>query len=113
MFTLLLTIHIIVSLLLVVIILMQQSKGGVAAMFGGGQDSVFGASGADSLFSKITAVLAFVFMITSFSLALMSSSGRNTGAPANIAPQGNVTEMPIAPVQDSTVNANSALPLSQ
>lgn len=86
MFTFLLVIHIIVSVLMVVVILLQQSKGGMSAMFGGSQDSPFGAGGAEGFFSKLTTVMAIVFMITSFTLALMSG-GRGTAKGTGI---GNI-----------------------
>ena len=113
MFTFVLIIHIIVSLLLIVIVLMQQSSGGMGAMFGGGQDSVFGASGAGNLMTKITTVLAIVFMVTSLSLALVSK-GASTAVEAlpqvpynqqiippvqneNTIPQSNETNIPVIP----------------
>ncbi len=113
MFTFVLIIHIIVSLLLIVIVLMQQSSGGMGAMFGGGQDSVFGASGAGNLMTKITTVLAIVFMVTSLSLALVSK-GASTAVETsqqepynqqiippvqneNTIPQSNETNIPVIP----------------
>lgn len=74
MFTFILVIHIIVSLLLIIVVLMQQSQGGMGAMFGGAQDNMFGGSGAGNLMTKITTVLAVIFMITSFSMAMLSKS---------------------------------------
>lgn len=70
MFAVLLPIHIIISVLLILVVLMQQSKGaGLSPVFGGGQ-SVFGAKGAASFLSKMTAVLAILFMISSILLAI-------------------------------------------
>lgn len=70
MFTIFLPIHIIVAILLVLIVLLQQSKGGgLSPVLGGGQ-SVFGARGAASFLTKMTAVLAILFMITSIVLAI-------------------------------------------
>lgn len=70
MFTIFLPIHIIVAILLILIVLLQQSKGGgLSPVLGGGQ-SVFGARGAASFLTKMTAVLAILFMITSIILAI-------------------------------------------
>ena len=70
MFAILLPIHIVVAILLILIVLMQQAKGaGLSPVLGGGQ-SVFGARGATSFLSKMTAVFAILFMITSILLAL-------------------------------------------
>lgn len=90
MFTFILVIHIIVSLLLIIVVLMQQSQGGMGAMFGGAQDNMFGGSGAGNLMTKITTVLAVVFMITSFSMAMISKSDVKTDS--------DVPEVPIQPL---------------
>ncbi len=97
MFTFVLIIHIVVSFLLIVIVLMQQSSGGMGAMFGGGQDSMFGASGAGNLMTKITTVLAIVFMVTSLSLALVSK-GKSTAVQTS--PQVPYNQQQVPPVQD-------------
>ena len=112
MFTFILIIHVIISLLLIVTILMQQSKGGLSDMFGGAQESFFGASGADTFFSKFTAILAGLFMITSISLALLSSGGKGrAAAPQDIVPQiptENTT--PVVPQDQNNSSEIPALP---
>ncbi|MDD3804222.1 MAG: preprotein translocase subunit SecG [bacterium] len=102
MFTLILIVHIIVSVLLILVILMQQSKGGMSAMFGGSQDSVFGASGADTFFTKATAVMAVIFMITSFSLALLSGGPKTAQPATEIQPQADVLPEQTLPQTDTT-----------
>jgi preprotein translocase subunit SecG len=70
MFAILLPIHIIISVLLILIVLLQQAKGaGLSPVFGGGQ-SVFGSGGAAPFLSRMTAVLAILFMVTSIMLAI-------------------------------------------
>lgn len=71
MITFLLTLHILVCIALIVIVLLQAGKGAQAgASFGGGaSQTVFGASGGRSFMSKMTTAAAFVFMLTSLSLA--------------------------------------------
>jgi len=70
MFAIFLPIHLVVSILLIIVVLLQQAKGaGLSPVFGGGQ-SIFGARGATSFLSKMTAVLATLFMITSILLAI-------------------------------------------
>jgi len=101
LFTLLLVIHVIVSILLIVVILMQQSKGGLSSMFGGSSDSMFGASGAETFFTRVTAVMAVIFMITSFSLALISI-GKKVGSPMQEnQPQTDMPEQQV-PQSDTT-----------
>ena len=69
------TVHIIVCLLLIVVILLQTgSAGGMGAAFGGGgSQTLFGGSGSGKFFTRLTAIVAGIFMITSISLTVMSS----------------------------------------
>ena len=86
--------HILLCVFLVLVILLQQGKGAdMGATFGGGGNTLFGASGADTLLIKITTITAILFMCTSVFLAI---SGRPGGKfqsklfPANAAPAVNV-----------------------
>lgn len=64
-------VHIIVCVLLVGIVLLQQGKGAdTGAVFGGGSNTLFGASGADNLLTKVTTGLAALFFGTSIYLAI-------------------------------------------
>src|SRR5271154_3888191 len=69
--------HIFVSAMLMGVVLLQQGKGGGmgAAVGGGGAAQVFGGRGAGNLLTRATAVCAATFMLTSVSLAYLSSSG--------------------------------------
>jgi len=74
MIALLLVIHIIVCLFLIFIILIQSSKGAeLGAAFGGSSQTLFGSRGAATFFSKLTTIAAIVFMLTSLSLAVVST----------------------------------------
>ena len=75
--TLLDVVHIFVCLVLMFVVLLQQGRGGgLGAAFGGGAAAqVFGGRGAGNILTRATAICAAVFMITSVSLAYMSSSG--------------------------------------
>ncbi len=76
MFTLILIIHIIVCFFLIFIVLVQSGKGAeLGAAFGGSSQTLFGARGAATVFSKLTTIAAVVFMLTSFSLAVVESKG--------------------------------------
>lgn len=51
--------------------LLQQGKGADAgATFGGGGNTMFGASGADNFLTRVTTIVAFCFMFTSVFLAV-------------------------------------------
>jgi preprotein translocase subunit SecG len=75
--TLLDIVHIFVCAFLMLVVLLQQGKGGgMGAAFGGGAtQQVFGGRGAGNILTRATAVCAGIFMLTSVSLAYVSSSG--------------------------------------
>ncbi len=75
MVTVLIGLHIIVSIALIVIVLLQMGKGAQAgASFGaGGSQAMFGTTGGNFM-SKVTAGAAIIFMLTSLSLAYFYSS---------------------------------------
>lgn len=69
-------IHIFVCLVLMFVVLLQQGKGGgMGSAFGGASAQVFGGSGAGNILTRATAICAAIFMLTSVTLAYMSSSG--------------------------------------
>jgi len=78
LYTILLVIHVIVSLFLIFIILIQSGKGeGLSDVFGGGssQTTIFGTRTGNFL-TKATTASAIIFMVTCLSLAFLS---RKTG----------------------------------
>ena len=69
-------VHIFVCLVLMFVVLLQQGKGGgMGSAFGGASAQVFGGSGAGNILTRATAICAGIFMLTSVTLAYMSSSG--------------------------------------
>ena len=69
-------VHIYVCLVLMFVVLLQQGKGGgMGSAFGGASAQVFGGSGAGNILTRATAICAGIFMLTSVTLAYMSSSG--------------------------------------
>ncbi len=73
MTTVLTFLHSVICVLLVAVVLLQKSKGdGLSGAFGGGGalTASFGNRGAASLLSKATTVLAVLFMVASFLLAI-------------------------------------------
>src|SRR5207247_4329587 len=74
MFTLLVIIHVIVSLIIIGLVLLQAGKGAdIGSAFGGsGSQAVFGSMGTPTVLGKITSVVAVAFLVTSFSLAVLS-----------------------------------------
>ncbi len=66
-----LTLNIILAILLIAIILLQKSEGGALGL-GASQDSFISSRSAGSILTKVTAVIATLFIITSVSLTIMS-----------------------------------------
>jgi len=77
MYTLIVILHVIVSIAMILIILLQTGKGSdIGAVFGGGSSqTLFGSTGPTSFLSKLTAGAAIIFMITSMFLAYFSGGG--------------------------------------
>ncbi|VAV82466.1 Protein translocase membrane subunit SecG [hydrothermal vent metagenome] len=72
-YTVVIVIHIMVSIFLVTTILFQTGKGAsMGASFGGGTQAVFGGSGPASFLMKITVACAVIFMLTSLYLTYVS-----------------------------------------
>lgn len=68
------TIHVIMCLILIAIVLLQTGKGAdMGAAFGGATQTLFGGAGPANFLNKVTTVAAIVFMLTSLSLAIISS----------------------------------------
>src|SRR5688572_7403328 len=64
--------HVLMCLSIIAIVLLQAGKGAdIGSAFGGaGSQAVFGSMGTPTVLGKITGVVAIVFTITSFTLAL-------------------------------------------
>ncbi|MBN2231331.1 MAG: preprotein translocase subunit SecG [Deltaproteobacteria bacterium] len=75
MTTIIIALHLVVSLALIVIILLQTGSGaGMGAAFGAGSSqTLFGSSGSSKFFTRLTAGAAALFMITSLSLTIISA----------------------------------------
>jgi preprotein translocase subunit SecG len=92
------TIHVLISIALVIIILLQHGKGAdVGAVFGGSSQTVFGAGGAGNALTKATVLLATIFFVTSLFLAY-ASTRRVTGSIFSGPFSGSRSVMPAAPV---------------
>jgi preprotein translocase subunit SecG len=119
MITATIILHIAVCVTLVIAVLLQQGKGAdVGAVFGGSSQTVFGASGAGNLLTKITWAAAALFFATSIFLAY-SSTRHITGSifesrsvtPHSAAPAGTTNKVPAHPSTGATT-APLSVPLS-
>lgn len=84
MIALITVIHVIVCVFLIGVVLLQHGKSAdVAATFGGmGSQTAFGPRSAASALSRVTTIAAVIFMLTSFTLAILST--RNAGGASSV-----------------------------
>ena len=105
--TMILIVHVIVSLALILIVLLQTGKGAeMGASFGGSNQTVFGSRGSATFMSKITTGAAVLFMVTSLSLAYLSSQKRTSIMKDTVVP----VEAPAQPAASAEAGGE-AMPL--
>ncbi len=121
--SLILVLHIVVCVLLVILVLLQSGKEGMGVIFGGGNTSVFGSTGAGGLLAKLTAFVAVIFVGTSLAYTYTTSEHVSDDSavlsvrieepapamPATPAPAGNEL-IPTAPVPQTAAPAAPAEP---
>lgn len=105
MTTILIIIHVMVCLFLIGIVLLQHGKGAdIGATFGGSSQSLFGTEGPIPLLNKITTLAAIVFMVTSISLAYISSNKSTGTVMKDVQVQAPVQQqVPIVPSEPLTI----------
>src|ERR1700677_730830 len=117
---LILGVHVLLALMIIALVLLQRGKGAEAgAGFGSGASgTVFGARGTSTLFSKLTAVFAGLFFVTSLTLAYLGTHApaeptsvleRAAQAAAAAAP----TKAPAPALTPTPPPANSAAPQTE
>ena len=104
MTAILLVIHLILALALIITVLLQRSEGGGLGIGGGsGGGGMMTARGAANLLTRVTAVIAACFMLTSLALALLANNSRR--------PSSIIDSAPIAtPAQPSPAQPTPAAP---
>ncbi len=102
-------VHVLVSIFLIVVVLLQTGKRAdlAGAFGGGGSQTAFGARGAATFLSKATTISAIVFMVTSLTLAVLSS--RSTATSGSVLDQVP-TPAPTAPKAPAAPSAPSPAP---
>ena len=77
-----LAIHVLLALGLIVFILLQRSDGGALGGLGGGMSlsGIMGSQGSANVLTRITAIFAALFMVTSLILAVMESRSKENNS---------------------------------
>lgn len=103
-----LVVHVLTALSIIALILLQQGKGAEAgASFGAGaSQTVFGSQGGGNFFTRATAVLAAVFFVTSFGLAVVAKQQASISATDGIPMVDDAAGIP------AVVEMNSDVPRS-
>src|SRR5438046_7644381 len=99
-------VHVLMCFAIIAIVLLQAGKGAdIGSAFGGaGSQAVFGSMGTPTVLGKITGVIAIIFTLTSFSLAILG--GQRTSSVVREAPPvsapASEPATPSAPVPATT-----------
>ena len=99
MTTVILIIHILISISIVGLVLMQRSEGGGLGI--GGGNNFMSARGTADLLTRATTVLAIAFFCTSILLAMLAGYGKKSTSIIDEVKQESITE---------TENKNSSTP---
>jgi preprotein translocase subunit SecG len=98
MYTLLVILHVFVCFLMIGAILLQSGKGAeIGAAFGGSSQTVFGSRGPANFLSKLTVIVAAVFMVTSFSLAILAKERNFSSTVIDLKKKETSQPVPAAP----------------
>jgi preprotein translocase subunit SecG len=91
-------VHVLMCFAIIAIVLLQAGKGAdIGSAFGGaGSQAVFGSMGTPTVLGKITAVIAIIFTLTSFSLAILGGE-RASSVVREAPPAGAPATTPGAP----------------
>lgn len=101
-------VHIIIAFSLIGLVLVQDSKEGGALGMGGGSNTIFGATGAQSLAAKLTRVVAILFAISCIILTVLTARQSRSVLEGAVLPTTPVAS-PEAPAT-STPNPAEAAP---
>ena len=102
LYTLVVILHVFVCFLMIGAILLQSGKGAeIGAAFGGSSQTVFGSRGPANFLSKLTVIVAAVFMLTSFSLAILAKQRNFSSTVIDLKPK-ETSSAPAAPATPAT-----------
>ena len=110
MHSVILVIHVIIAVMLVGVILMQRSEGGALGGLGGSSvNSLMSGRSVGNLLTRVTAILAVCFMVTSLALAILAKS-ESTKASQSFLDKAAQTNAEKAKPAEKTTPAEPAKP---
>ncbi|MBX9622037.1 MAG: preprotein translocase subunit SecG [Alphaproteobacteria bacterium] len=90
MLTVLLVVHLLITIALIGVILIQRSEGGMG-LGGGTMGGMMTTRGSANLLTHVTAILAVCFLITSLGLAILASHQNRPSSILDAVPQGGAS----------------------
>ncbi len=109
MTAILLVIHLIIALAMIVVVLIQRSEGGGLGIGGGATGGLMTTRGTTNLLTRVTAVLAGCFMLTSLVLAILGGGGAENRPRSIVDPRTSATgQQPAAPSIPAAPSAPTA-----
>ena len=109
MITLVVVIHIIVSLGLILVVLLQTGKGAeMGAVFGGSSATIFGSSGAGNFLTRLTTGMAIVFMLTALTLGYFTGKAPTSSIFDTLSPPAGEQAPP--PIQEKADTPAASAP---
>ena len=107
--TFLTIVHVATIVLLVIAVLLQAGKGAeISATFGGSSQTVFGSSGGQNFFLKLTYGLAAVFMVTSLVLTILPGKTKKSVFEGFTPPPGSTAPTAALPGDGKAPGAEGA-----
>ena len=106
-----LVVHVLIAIAIVGLILLQQGKGAdMGASFGGGgSQTLFGASGGGNVLTRATAILATLFFVSSFGLAIIAKQKASDVSGADSLLSDQVVIESVDPVEDAVLAEEGAM----
>lgn len=109
--TVIIVIHLVIVVIMAGVILLQRSEGGALGIGGGGGSGGFMSSrGSGNVMTRITAILATLFFLTSIILTILGNYGGSSILDRVPGGSGDGTIQPLAPIAPSGDSSSTPAP---
>ena len=116
MLIVLFVVHVLIALALIGVVMLQKSEGGALGMGGGGMSGFMTGRSTANLLTRTTAILFFLFLLTSVALVMLSNYSRaprsiiDEGGPPPTSPLAPAMPLPNSRGTPSTAPASPSAP---